>query len=225
MSSNVEELRNTKRRQAKHSIDSQPSLAMQNLLDSLTLDGGLGKESNTDSRFFKHASSEKMAYHIASDIFSFTVSVFLAYLASHLIRIAFFPWLPSIRPETIVHSYPIMFGLPMVLVILASRQKGHYSRFKGFWEELGEFLQIGITMAGLTIAYLFFIKSDFSRLWLTSTWAFVFALVPLSRWATKQYLIKKGRWTTPTIVVGSGPNALDSAVAIESNVLMGFEVI
>jgi undecaprenyl-phosphate galactose phosphotransferase len=38
-------------------------------------------------------------------------------------------------------------------------------------------------------------------------------------------MIKRDIWFTPTVVCGSGKNALESALALESNILMGYKVI
>lgn len=210
---------------AKTAKFSERQYAVEKLLESLRTEEGDAAQSTSDSRFFKHASAEKMFYHVVSDLVTFALSVLLAYLVARGIKVTVFPWVPPITLERAGEFIPVLFGAPMVLMMIASRMKGHYSRFKGFWEELGEFLQIGFTMAMLSIAYLFFAKSDFSRLWIVTSWVFVFALVPLGRYLIKHYLIRKGRWFTPTIVIGSGQNARESALAIESNILMGFEVV
>lgn len=206
-------------------VDEHVSEGLKVLLDSLTFQGDLQRKPTTNSRLFKRAKTEKLCYHIVSDVLSFTVSVVLGFLLTTVLKNTFVTELPKMAVSTAIGLYPIMFAIPMLLVIISCRQKGHYSRFKGFWEELGEFLQISATIVGLTIAYFFFIKSDFSRLWLVTSWASIVTLVPLARWAVKQYLIKQGRWFTPTVVIGSGKNALESALAIESNILMGFEVV
>lgn len=206
-------------------VDEHVSEGLKVLLDSLTFQGDLQRKPTTNSRLFKRAKTEKLCYHIVSDVLSFTASVVLGFLLTTVLKNTFVTDLPKMAVSTAIGLYPIMFAIPMLLVIISCRQKGHYSRFKGFWEELGEFLQISATIVGLTIAYFFFIKSDFSRLWLVTSWASIVTLVPLSRWVVKQYLIKQGRWFTPTVVIGSGKNALESALAIESNILMGFEVV
>ncbi|MDO6462540.1 hypothetical protein Q4485_17670, partial [Granulosicoccaceae sp. 1_MG-2023] len=128
---------------------SERQYAVEKLLESLKSDEGEAAETVSNSRFFKHAAAEKMAYHIASDLVMFALSVCMAYLASRAIKATLFPSVPPITLDNAWEFIPILFGAPMVLMMIASRMKGHYSRFKGFWEELGEFLQIGFTMAGL----------------------------------------------------------------------------
>ena len=226
MSSSVDDLNrlrpeNTSREQAK-STD-----ALKSLLESLKLTGAdeLSEPRATESRFFLRAKTEKLFYHVVSDVVTYHISVVLGFLIPAVLK---FYWLGEFPQLGFAHAfdvYPMMFGVPLVLMVVACRQKGHYSRFKGFWEELGEFLQIALTMAGLTIAYLFFMKSDFSRLWLGTSWFLIITLVPIGRLLTKHYLMNKGRWFTPTIVIGSGDNALESALAIESDKLMGFRVV
>lgn len=182
-------------------------------------------KSKTRKRVFGHAATEKKFYHIFSDIFSFTLSVclslaFVLFLKEHLLTNS-----PQLQLSNMLAECAIMFLVPLSIIIVCSYQKGHYTRFKGFWEEYGEFLKFSITAALLSTTLLFFSQSSFSRLWLLSSWPLILTLIPISRWATKHYLKSKDKWFTPTIVIGSGKNALESALAIESNVLMGFKVV
>ena len=86
-------------------------------------------------------------------------------------------------------------------------------------------MQVSVAIACISVALLYFTQENFSRLWLVFTWGLAIAAMPITRWLLKQYLIKKGTWLTPTIVIGAGENARESALAIESNILMGFEVV
>ena len=47
---------------------SERQYAVEKLLDSLKTEDGEPTESTSNSRFFKHASSEKMFYHVVSDV-------------------------------------------------------------------------------------------------------------------------------------------------------------
>lgn len=182
-------------------------------------------KTNRRKRIFGHASTEKKFYHIFSDIVSFVFSVCLSLSFVPLIKAHILTSSPPLDLSKALAECAIMFALPLSIIIVSSYQKGHYTRFKGFWEEYGEFLKFSITAALLSTSLLFFSQSDFSRLWLLLSWPLILTLVPVSRWATKRYLISKDKWFTPTIVIGSGKNALESALAIESNILMGFKVV
>ncbi len=176
-------------------------------------------------KLFKRSGSEKRFYLLISDLFSFTLSVVFGYLVANKLKSIFFPALPGIAPISLLKEYPVFFGLPMIFIMLMSEKNGHYSRFKGFWEEYGEFSRSVLVVAGLTTAYLFLMKLHFSRLWMVLTWLTVLVAVPVSRMLCKLWMMRQGKWFTPTIVIGSGRNALQSALAMESNRLMGFRVV
>ncbi|BFM05538.1 undecaprenyl-phosphate galactose phosphotransferase WbaP [Halioxenophilus aromaticivorans] len=168
---------------------------------------------------------QKMIMHIATDVATFSACVLLAYIAVMLVKGAVFTSTPNLAIQDVSLVAPIVFGLPLLFLIYVCRQKGHYSRFKGFWEEFGEFLQVSVAVAGISVALLFFTQENFSRLWLGLTWLLAIGAMPVARWLLKQWLMGRGKWLTPTIVIGAGSNAKESALAIESNVLMGFEVV
>ena len=48
--------------------------------------------------------------------------------------------------------------------------------------------------------------------------------MPILRALTKQTLLRLGIWQRPVIILGTGPNAIDTAAALQSEHLMGYEV-
>ena len=176
-------------------------------------------------RVFKRASSLKRFYLVLGDLAALMGSAFGGYLLTLLLRPMIWPSPSKFDAASAMASFPIMFGPSMLLIIIASEYFGHYSRFRPFWDEYGQFIKIVITVAGLTGIYLVFSKSNPSRLWLATTWGLVLILVPIMRVLVKRWLMVRGQWFTPTIIIGSGANAEASALAMESNILMGFNVV
>ena len=109
--------------------------------------------------------------------------------------------------------------------VVAFWRLGHYARRRPFWQELGDVLGVVVTLAIVDAALVFLTKTNFSRLWWGTSWFLVALLVPLVRLAVKHVLMGLGAWRRPTVVVGIGPNALDAALALESEALLGFEVV
>ncbi len=109
--------------------------------------------------------------------------------------------------------------------VFAFWRLGHYARRRPFWQELGDVLGVVLTLAILDAALVFLTKTNFSRLWWATSWGLVALLVPLVRLAIKHVLMALGAWRRSTVVVGIGPNALDAALALESEALLGFEVV
>ncbi|VDY63095.1 Putative colanic biosynthesis UDP-glucose lipid carrier transferase [Shimwellia blattae] len=100
----------------------------------------------------------------------------------------------------------------------------HYFYRKTFWLELKEILRTLLIFAVFEIAVMAFAKWYFSRyLWLL-TWCFAAALVPLSRMATKWILNRLGLWLRETWVIGSGKNARDAWLAINSERNLGLKI-
>ena len=102
---------------------SERQYAVEKLLESLKTEEGESAESTSDSRLFKHASAEKMFYHVASDLFSFALSVVLAYLVSRGIKATFYPWVPPITLENAWQFIPVLFGAPMDPLELAGDEQ------------------------------------------------------------------------------------------------------
>lgn len=102
---------------------------------------------------------------------------------------------------------------------------GHYSRRKPFWDEFHETLKILVIAAGIDATLVYMGKWQFSRLWLASTWALGFFLVPLVRITIKRTLLRLGLWLRPTVIIGAGENAREASVALRSEPLMGLDVI
>ena len=102
---------------------------------------------------------------------------------------------------------------------------GHYDRRRPFWQELGDILGVVVMMAVLDAALVFLTKTNFSRLWWGASWSLVAILVPTVRYAVKQLLMSKGAWLRKTVIIGVGPNAIDTALALESEPLLGYEVV
>ena len=177
------------------------------------------------NRLYKHASSFKRDCLLLSDMATFVLSVVLGFFLTAWLKNLFFPESLQIDVDKAISSFPKLFGIPMFLLMFFSEINGHYSRFKGFWDEYGEFLKTVFIIAGLTTAYLFLIREHFSRFWLVSTWMLVLIFVPIGRVLVKRWMMHAGVWFSPTVVIGSGQNALESALAIESNILMGFRVV
>jgi undecaprenyl-phosphate galactose phosphotransferase len=119
----------------------------------------------------------------------------------------------------------VIFVVLGVACVLAFWRLGHYARRRPFWQELGDVLGVVATMAIVDAALVFMTKTNFSRLWWVTSWSLIALLVPLTRIVLKHLLMGLGAWRRPTVVLGTGPNAIDAAIALDSEPLLGFDVI
>jgi undecaprenyl-phosphate galactose phosphotransferase len=160
-----------------------------------------------------------------ADCLAFLISVLAAYYFSCQIKQWINPELPHPSVEAALRAYPALFFLPMLALLIGSYSKGHYSRFKGLWEEWGELTKLSLSILGVTIGVLYMSKISYSRAWILGSWALILISIPLVRCYTKSVLHKHGKWLTPAIILGSGQNAVDAALALESDFNMGYRVI
>jgi len=133
---------------------------------------------------------------------------------------AMFGWMTRYGDERIL----IYLGLGMACLVWF-RQLGHYGRRRPFWQEIGDIMGVVLIMAMVDAALVFLTKTNFSRLWWITNWSLVALLVPMARFAVKRFLIASGSWVRPTVIVGSGPNAIDAADALASEPLLGFDIV
>lgn len=100
----------------------------------------------------------------------------------------------------------------------------HYSYRKPFWSELKDifFIVLLSSLLDYTISSIAKINVYFIQ------WVFIWGgsliLVPFSRFLIKKLLIRMGFWFIPSIIIGSGENAIEALKAIRSESLMGFNI-
>ncbi len=163
------------------------------------------------------------SYLLGSDVVAFL----LAYLAGGLL---FF----LIREETLARlglnffnlfiEWSIYYLLIIPFAIVRFWYAGHYTRRKPFWDELKDLIQVLGILFVTEGTILFLIKSSFSRLWLTASFAAVLVLLPTLRIVMKRALDAAGKWQIATVVIGTGQNAVDAISALQSEKLLGFSV-
>lgn len=162
---------------------------------------------------------------IVSDILAMMFAIVLARISNwaydHTFGAAFLDWWwkeqGSIRLMT--------FAMLAAMAIGWFWGQGHYSGRKPFWDELKEVFKALIFIGVADAALVYLGKWQFSRLWLLSTWMLALLLIPVMRYATKRVLLHLKWWQRPTVILGAGENAREAAAAIQSEPLMGVDVM
>lgn len=126
--------------------------------------------------------------------------------------------------ETATHR-AIVYTLIAVVAVFVFRHMGHYTRRRSAWQELGDIWGAVVIFALLDAAAAFYGKQTLSRLWVASNWILVAATLPLMRYCIKHALMRLGTWSDPTVIVGTGPNAVDTALAFLRDPLLGQEIV
>ena len=133
----------------------------------------------------------------------------------------FGPWMQSQE----LSRYAAWVAVCVVGMLLFLARYQHYTERKPFWTELGEILHNVFWLALLDMALISAARWNASRLWWLLTWGLVAALIPVMRSITRHGLTRLGWWQRPTVLIGSGPNALEAMMALKSEPQLGFEIV
>ena len=123
-----------------------------------------------------------------------------------------------------MQRYLAWSGLVFLGLMLFLMRFQHYSDRRPFWDELGDILRLMGSLALLDMTLVASTRWNSSRLWWVLVWILAVAMVVWGRVITRWMLKQMGLWTRPTIIIGHGENALEAAIALESEPRMGFEV-
>ena len=116
------------------------------------------------------------------------------------------------------------YAVLVASTILVFWTKAHYINRRTFASEARDVLKVSVAMALVNAAIVFFGKWQFSRGELLLTWVIVPVALLALRIALKLFLIRAGGWIRPMVVVGWGENAIETALAFDSEKLMGYSL-
>jgi len=105
------------------------------------------------------------------------------------------------------------------------QQMGHYSRRRQLWQETGDVVAAAAIALVIDAALLYLFKVNFSRTWVLVSWLLVALAVPFVRLAVKRLCLRLGGWKKPTVIVGTGPIAMETAAAYLRVTHLGYDVI
>ncbi len=150
----------------------------------------------------------------------------LAILSGFLIALGLLEFRPSFAAALQLVPARIAIDLGIVAgLVLFFRSSGHYTERRSFWQELAEIL-LGFGAALLVdAAVMFFLKLEASRLSVLGFWTVGCAVLIVGRWLVKSWLVTKGAWSLPAVIVGTGQNARDLALALLDDPLPTFRPV
>jgi undecaprenyl-phosphate galactose phosphotransferase len=150
----------------------------------------------------------------------------LAILSGFLIALGLLEFRPSFAATLQLVPARIAIDLGIVAgLVLFFRSSGHYTERRSFWQELAEIL-LGFGAALLVdAAVMFFLKLEPSRLSVLGFWTVGCAVLIVGRWLVKSWLVTKGAWSLPAVIVGTGQNARDLALALLDDPLPTFRPV
>ncbi|WP_413725039.1 undecaprenyl-phosphate galactose phosphotransferase WbaP [Sodalis sp. RH16] len=157
-----------------------------------------------------------------SDLFFLCISLVLALSLLELTTDDLYAFVPKSEMHARYYSHII---LSVVCVSWFWMRLRHYTYRKPFWFELKEVLRTIIIFSVIDLAIVAFSKWELSRYVWFLTWVLASILVPLGRAIVKRTLNWAGIWKKQTIIIGSGKNACDAYAALQSEEILGFDVI
>lgn len=139
----------------------------------------------------------------------------LAILSGFLIALGLLELRPSFAATLQLVPARIAIDLAIALgLVLFFRSSGHYTERHSFWQELAEILLAFAAALLVDSAAMFFLKLEPSRLSVLGFWTVGCAVLIVGRWLLKSWLVTKGLWSLPAVIVGTGQNARDLALAL-----------
>jgi len=101
----------------------------------------------------------------------------------------------------------------------------HFTYRKPFWFELKEIFRTILIFSVIDLSITALSQWQMSRFVWLLTWVLALVLIPLSRAVVKHLLNHYGLWKKQTIIIGSSKNAQEAWQALQSEEVMGFDVI
>ncbi len=160
---------------------------------------------------------------VFGDVLAFALAALVASLVA--VATAGSPSLADWMSPQPVSRYLAWLGLVAAGLIFFLARYQHYTERKPFWTELGEVLHNVFWLALLDMALMSAARWNASRLWWLLTWLLAATLIPVFRTLVRRALSHLGWWQRPTVLIGTGPNALDAMLALRSEPALGFDIV
>ena len=129
------------------------------------------------------------------------------------------------------HSYSfrsvelLVFTVISGVFLFSAASKGHYSRRIPFWDQARELIKLFCFVALAQGAVSSLLPNPQYGIKYMIGWGIAFVLVMVIRSITKEVLLKTGLWKISTVIIGDGPNAQETALALMGERHLGYEVI
>nr|WP_024965037.1 undecaprenyl-phosphate galactose phosphotransferase WbaP [Pantoea sp. IMH] len=157
-----------------------------------------------------------------SDLICFNASLFIAIL---FIKALPGDLLNDISSSTLQLKIVTHIALSVLCVGWFWVRLRHYTYRKPFWFELKEIFKIVLIFSVIDLSITALSKWEMSRWIWVFTWLLAMALIPLGRAIVKRILNHYGLWKKQSIIIGSGKNAEEAWLALQSEEVMGFDVV
>lgn len=101
----------------------------------------------------------------------------------------------------------------------------HYGRRRPFWDEMREIFRVMILMFIVSAATAFIGGLESGRLNLVTAGLLNLILIPVGRAAARKVMDDLGLWKIPALIIGTGQNARDAFLALNTERSMGYQIL
>lgn len=117
------------------------------------------------------------------------------------------------------------FGVASTIAVGVFWLHGHYTQRRPFWDEFHHTTKLILILACVEATLIFISGRQLPRVWVLGTWLIAIFMIPLMRYLIRRILMHFGLWSRPTVIIGTGKNAQDTASALANEVGLGFHVV
>ncbi|WP_380179206.1 undecaprenyl-phosphate galactose phosphotransferase WbaP [Kalamiella sp. sgz302252] len=157
-----------------------------------------------------------------SDLIFFNASLFIAILLMKSLP-------NNVFDEMTTQDLQLKISTHLVLSVICIAwfwvRLRHYTYRKPFWFELKEIFRSVLIFSVIDLSITALSKWEMSRWIWVITWLLALVLIPVGRAIVKRVLNRNGLWKKQTIIIGSGKNAEEAWMALQSEEVMGFDVV
>lgn len=133
--------------------------------------------------------------------------------------------LPPFIDSALAATAAVVYFLPIVVVVVLSALRGHYTKYRPFWAETYEIINTLLLMGAIFFFALFLFNEHMSRLWLLISWTSMIFLIPFGRYKVKKMLEGIDVWYRPLVVVETEPGSDRIAQTLSQHMHMGYKVV
>ena len=157
-----------------------------------------------------------------ADVLAFFLAVVLA--LHYAVQSGVMTLADAMQPDQLIRMNFFLLLLTAWLLWFHGVKQPHRRR-QPFWTELHKMLLGILAMAVADLALIAIARVDLARTWWASVWLLLLPLLPLARLMARKLLSAAHLWQRPTIIIGTGDNALQAYRALISEPAMGVHVV
>ena len=130
----------------------------------------------------------------------------------------------SLPEQTGVTDWEVSLVLALACLVVFN-SLGHYFRRQPFWDELRQMLVTVFFVGAMDLALALVTSQDMLLRSHALAWSLALLLVPVLRYTGRYILLASGWLECPAVIVGDGPNAVEAALSLMDEPMMGYRLI